>query len=123
MALVLRWTGRVLGLVLFTLVAWIVVAHVVAGEGPNPFRMTAVEVGLFVTLFGAVAGFLLGWRWEVAGGALVVGGMVLFFLINLLDRGLWPGGYFVWLLPLPGVLYLLASAFEGFRARHLGVSS
>jgi hypothetical protein len=123
LALALRWAGRGLGLALFALVAWFLVAHVVAGEGPNPFQMGPAELGLLVTLFAAVAGMLLGWRWEVAGGALVMAGMLLFFAINRLGSGSWPGGWFVWVLPMPGVLYLLASAFDARRARHLGVPS
>jgi hypothetical protein len=120
---VLRWAGRGLGLALFAFVAWFLVAHVVAGEGPNPLEMRPAELGLFVTFFAAVAGMLVGWRWEVAGGTLVVAGMLLFVVLNRLGSGSWPGGWFLWVLPLPGVLYLAAAAFDARRARHLGVSS
>ena len=56
MALALRWAGRGLGLAMFAFVAWFLVAHLVAGEGPNPLKMRPVELALFVTLFAAVAG-------------------------------------------------------------------
>jgi hypothetical protein len=119
-AVVLRWAGRGLGLALFAFVAWFLIAHVAAGDGPNPFKMDAAELGLFVTLFTAVGGMLLGWRWEVVGGVLVVAGMLLFYLINQLAGGSWPSGWFIWLLPLPGVFYLVASALDSF-ARQRGV--
>lgn len=116
MALALRWAGRGLGLVTFAFVAWFLVAHLVAGEGPNPFRMSPVELALFVTLFTAVAGMLVGWRWELTGGAMVVAGMLLFIAIERAAGGTWPHGWVIWSLPLPGVLYLLAQGFEAFSA-------
>lgn len=123
MALATRWTGRVLGLAAFCFVGWFLIAHVIAGEGPNPFRMSAIELGLSVALFSAVAGMLIGWRWEVIGGLLVVAGMFLFYVIERFARGSWPTGWLMWALPLPGVLYLLASCFEACRARHLRVTT
>ena len=121
MALVLRWTGRILGLAIVALVAWFSIAHVIAGEGPNPFAMSASELGLAVTLLGAVAGMMIGWRREQVGGILIVGSMILFFAIDRFATGSWPRGWVLSSFLVPGILYLAASCFEACRARHLKV--
>jgi hypothetical protein len=121
--LALRWVGRSLGLAAFAFVAWFLIAHVVAGEGPNPLKMTAIELALFTAFFAAVAGMVVGWRWEVIGGVLVVGGMLLFFLIDWLADGSWPRGWVLWSLPLPGVLYLVAACLEACAARQRKVAT
>src|SRR5262245_33845797 len=115
-ALALRWAGRGLGLAAFAFVAWFLVAHILAGEGPNPLTMSAVELGLSVTFFGAIVGMLVGWRWEVVGGIMIVTGMLLFFLIEWVARGSLPGGWVLWTFPLPGILYLCAACLDACHA-------
>jgi hypothetical protein len=116
MTLALRWAGRILGLAGFAFVAWFLVAHVLAGEGPNPFRMTPAELALAATLFAAAAGMVIGWRWEAVGGVMIVAGMLLFVLIQRAAGGSWPRGWVLWTFPLPGVLYLAAACFDVWRA-------
>ena len=116
MALALRWAGRALGLTGFAFVAWFLVAQLLTGEGPNPFRMTPTELALTATFFTAVAGMVVGWRWEVVGGVMIVAGMFLFLLVELAARGSLPGGWVLWTLPLPGVLYLAAAGLDAWHA-------
>jgi hypothetical protein len=123
MAVGLRWAGRALGLAGFTFVAWFLVAHVLAGEGPNPFRMTATELALTVTFFAAVAGMLVGWRWEVVGGVMIVAGMLLFFVIERTAGGSWPRGWVLWAFLLPGVLYLFAACLDARCPSHPKVTT
>jgi hypothetical protein len=116
LTLALRWAGRALGLAGFAFVAWFLVAHLLAGEGPNPFRMSPRELALAVTFFTAVAGMVVGWRWETLGGVMIVDGMLLFLLLELAARGSLPGGWVLWTLPLPGVLYLAAAGLDAWHA-------
>jgi hypothetical protein len=116
MTLGLRWAGRTLGLTAFALVVWFLIAHLLAGEGPNPFRMTPIELALAVTFFTAVAGMVVGWRWETAGGVMIVAGMLLFFLVERAAGGSWPRGWVIWTFPLPGILYLAAACFDACHA-------
>src|SRR5262245_52906034 len=115
MTLILRWGGRTLGLAGFAFVAWFLVAHLLAGEGPNPFRMTPRELALGATLFAATAGMVVGWRWEAVGGVMVVAGMLAFFLIQR-TTGSWPQGWVIWSFLLPGVLYLAAAFLDAWHA-------
>lgn len=122
MALVMRWAGRLLGLAAIAFVAWFLVAHIAAGDPPRPFAMSANELGLGLTLVGALAGMAIGWRWEWIGGLLVLAAMFAFFAIERMATGTWPGGWVIWLFPVPGVLFLLAAGFETCRTRHLRVT-
>jgi len=120
--LALRWAGRGLGLAASAFVGWFLVAHIAAGEGPNPRAMKPVELALFVTFFTAVAGMVVGCRWELAGGVMVVAGMLAFFLIERAAAGSWPRWGVGWALPLPGVLYLSAWCLDPRRAAASGVA-
>ena len=52
---------------------------------------------------------MVAWRWQVIGGALSLGGMILFFAIEYAVRGGLPKGLILPLMLLPGVLFLLSS--------------
>jgi hypothetical protein len=52
---------------------------------------------------------VLAWRWPVIGGALSLGGMTLFFAVELALTGGLPRAPFLHLMLLPGVLFLLSA--------------
>jgi hypothetical protein len=122
LAFLTRWSGRLLGLAALAFVAWFLIAHIVAGKGPNPFQFSAVEAALTATLFATVIGMLIGWRWELAGGLLITFSMAIFLVIEGLASHSWPRGWVIWLLPVPGILYLLAFSFSARHARQLMVT-
>jgi hypothetical protein len=100
--LVVRWLARFAGLVGAGVVALIAV-----GEGfPNPLRMSPQELALLICLFVTWCGLLVGWRWELAGALMILGGMALFYAIELLDSGRFPRGWFLPFLAAPGFLFL-----------------
>ena len=49
------------------------------------------------------------WRWQVIGGAISLGGMILFFAVEFAVNGRLPGGLVLYLMLLPGALFLLSS--------------
>jgi hypothetical protein len=63
----------------------------------------------------ACVGMVLAWRWPVIGGALSLGGMILFFTVELAVTGGFPRGLFFYLMPLPGLLFLA----DGFLRRRI----
>ena len=121
-AFILRWMARSIALVTIAFLVWMLLAHVAVGEGPNPFHMSPTELGLSIALLAAVAGMAIGWRRELAGGLLIVGAMAVFFAIEFTVHGSLPRGWVVWVLPVPGVLYLLAVGLESNRPRQLRTS-
>ncbi len=109
LAALCRWTARVLGTLLLSVVVLIAI-----GEGmPNPCTQPgAVQVG-FLALAVLLLGILAGWRWELAGGLISLAGWCAFMAAVVHSpRGLHP---FVLALALPGVLYL-ASALSRRRS-------
>ena len=52
-------------------------------------------------------GYALGWRHELAGGALAIVGTIAFFVINALTVHVLPGAAALW-FAVPGLLYIQA---------------
>jgi hypothetical protein len=89
-----------------------VVLLIFFGEGFNPLKLKGVEVPQMIFFWTACIGMVLGWRWPMIGGALSVAAMALFFAVELAVTGKSPGG-FVYLMLLPGILFLV----DGFIKR------
>lgn len=72
-------------------------------EGPpNPFKQPLGVQLEFVGLFGIWAGMIVGWKWEGIAAALVVGGVMIFHIV---EGKLWLSGVFG-LFGFVGVLFL-----------------
>ena len=80
----LRWTGRLLAALLFLLWGSFFVEHLVEWF-VRPWPQTPPPVVWFAQglLFLMLAGLVLLWRWELAGGVLVVAASFAFFV----DKG------------------------------------
>lgn len=105
--LLIRGAARATGLFWFLFILLFAV-----GEGINPLLWTCGEGLMSLTLGTAWIGMLLLWRWETAGGSLVVGGMLAFYLLDWAFSGTPPSGWVFPLLPIPGVLALLAGRLK-----------
>lgn len=116
-----RWTARVLAAVLVGLVLVIFIGVTLDG-GFHPLRLKGVEPLQMAFFWTACVGMVVAWRWELAGGALSLGAMALFFAVEFAVRGGLPRGLLLYLMPLPGTLFLLRaliSARTEARARSL----
>jgi hypothetical protein len=102
----LRWVARLLGLV----VVGTAVVFLVGTGGFNPLRLSPREMVLMTLFWVAILGLLVGWRREALGGALTVGSMFLFALLEWLRSGdllrLWAFA----LIALPGLFFLCCAA-------------
>ena len=79
----LRWLTRLTGLGLTLLVLAIISSEYLAGEPPLTWTdMTPAVILTFIALFAMVVGAVMAWRWEGIGGTLVLGGALLFGLVN-----------------------------------------
>ncbi len=98
-----RWLARVSGLALFILITVFMM-----GEGiPDLTRQPPSVQTEFFAMGLMLAGFALGWRWEVVGGGVALGGFLIFCVTEWVVNGRLPGGANP-LLCIPGIL-LLAS--------------
>ncbi len=96
-----RWMARIVSTLLIAAIAAIAI-----GEGmPNPFTraMSPIELLGFAGLSLVVLGFLMGWRWELAGGILSIVGVCMLFGPTMANGRI---TWFIVVMLVPGVLYM-----------------
>jgi hypothetical protein len=103
----LRWTARVLTLLLIG-----VILAILVGEGFNPLNLKGIEVPQMALFWTACIGMVLAWRWQAMGALLSVGGLILFFAVECAVTGRLPKGLFFYLMLLPGILFLMSSVIN-----------
>ena len=109
-----RWTARalsalLLGLFLVPLIVNSIydVVHGFYQDGlPYAFWVKGVGPVQMVFFWIACIGMVVAWRWPVSGGVLALGGMILVFAHEFAVRGGLPGGLTLYLMLLPGILFL-----------------
>lgn len=112
-----RGLARALSVIVIGLVLLIFV-----GEGGSGLsRLTASDAVLMVVFWIAVVGLAIAWRAELLGGALAVGGMLLFCTMNWSLAGSLPKSWYFAFLALPGLLFLIAATLEKHGPRRVGV--
>ncbi len=110
-----RWTARVLSALLVGLVLVFFISLSI-DAGFRPPRLTGVEIVQMIFFWTACIGMVVASRWQVIGGAFSLGGMILFFAVEFAVNGRLPGGFVLYLMLLPGTLFLLSS----FLSRRTG---
>jgi hypothetical protein len=110
-----RCVARALTTALVGLVVVMFVGVTLDG-GFHPLRLKGVEPIQMIFFWTACVGMVIAWRWPVLGGALSFGAMILFFAVELAVNGRLPGGLVLYLMLLPGILFLLS----GFLNRRIG---
>lgn len=102
----LRWIAGMLGVAsIATLLLFLF------GEPSGHDSITWDQVVLLVLFpFGLMVGLILGWFRELLGGAVAVGSVLAFYLIEMLQDGSWPGFWFL-VFATPGVIFLLHGVF------------
>jgi hypothetical protein len=110
----LRWAARLLTIFLLGLVLVIF-----AGEGFNPFKLSAIEAIQMTLFFTTCIGMAVAWRWEVIGGLLSAAGIVLFFCVEFTVTGEFPRGLAFHLMLLPGILFATSGIMRQSRSGKL----
>jgi len=103
---VLRWIGRILGLLIIAFVLLMAI-----GQGFDPRGLNGTELAMSLALLTSLVGMGLAWRWELVGGLLSLIGMFGFYLINFAAAGRFPGGPIFPLCFVPGAIAI----FCGWR--------
>jgi hypothetical protein len=109
-----RWLARGLSL----LVAGTVALFFVGSGGFDPLSMSGAEAALMALFWTAWAGLLVAWRWELLGGAMTLGGMLLFYCVEFVADGHFPRGWAFAAIALPGVLFLWCGLRASPTVRH-----
>ncbi|MEQ8211530.1 MAG: hypothetical protein RH917_17020 [Lacipirellulaceae bacterium] len=103
-SLLLRWSARIVGLLILAFV----ILHIL-GEGiPKELFSKPGEALLTLSFVTSLLGFAILWRWEFAGGLLVAIGISSFYLIHFKITGDLPGGWVFPSLLITGILALIS---------------
>ncbi len=97
----MRWLARLLSVLLIFLIISLAI-----GEGyPGPGEYTFTDLLLFVVLLFMLAGFIVAWWFEGIGSIMIIGGFILFLIINSLETESLSLGIFFGLFPLTALLF------------------
>lgn len=100
---ILRWSGRVFGLMVLFLLA---LFYLTGGVGATEITIRQY-IGLLFFPVGLAIGFVVGWRNELAGGMISVLSVAAFYLVyGLLLSGSTRQGSAFLIFAVPGVLFL-----------------
>ncbi len=114
-----RWLARGLSV----LAAGMVALFFIGEGGFNRADWSPSGVIQLALFFTAWLGLLVAWRYELLGAAMTLGGMLLFYLMNYLAVGRWPGGWAFAFIASPGLLFLYCGLREWWVHRPLAPSS
>jgi hypothetical protein len=112
MELAIRWIARLLSAFFVGVVILIFI-----GERFNPLKLSAPEVVQMIFFWTCCMGMLVGWRWELTGGCIATGAMVLFYITEYAITGRFPHGLAFRLLLLAGILFILSSIIRSLRRK------
>ena len=103
---VMRWIARVMATLSAALILFIFIGSAIE-DGIGGLSHLPWRDRLMFVAFGAVwLGLVLGWKWELLSGLLIVIGSIAFHLIYYIFSGGFPRGTIFWVFALPGVIYL-----------------
>jgi hypothetical protein len=105
-SVLLRWCGRAASIVL--IVGWVILFAVDLRRSGIPSSETYPQAA---SLAIVCAGYIVGWRNELVGGALAIVGTVAFFMACVVPMNVLPQPGAI-MFAVPGVCYLLARHFE-----------
>lgn len=103
---IIRWITRIWAVLVAASILFVFIATVVVGGGDSSSQFTNKDLLMMAAFILAWIGLVLGWKWETVGGALTVGGMMAFYILNFAFSGSFPRGAFFIIIVLPGVLFL-----------------
>ena len=116
MEMAIRWIARLLSAIVVGAVILIFI-----GERFNPFKLSAVEAVQMIFFWTCCMGMLAAWRWELTGGSIATGAMVLFYITEYAITGHFPNGLAFRLLLLPGILFVLSGMIKSLRRKRVYV--
>ena len=109
---VLRWIARARGIASGLLLL------AFAFGGRENLRFTAATATLFLFFpVGIVAGFVVAWWRELAGGLITVGSLAMFYLLVFAWNGSVPSTPFFLLFAAPGFLHVASALIAARRKR------
>lgn len=101
---VIRWIARIAALILF-----IILALFFFGErGYEAFQYGPVQSLGMILFIIACLGLIIGWRWELTGGLMIVCAISAKFVLNSIAGGRISRMWAFAVIMIPGFLYLIS---------------
>jgi hypothetical protein len=93
----------------------------VIGQGPPPLWPLSIQTLLFCLLALCLAGLLIAWRWELAGGLTALVGIAGFYLVHFAESGFarFPGGWVFPSLFVTALLFVVSGVFRNQQQKRL----
>ncbi|MBI9046210.1 MAG: hypothetical protein JEZ06_17080 [Anaerolineaceae bacterium] len=102
---IVRWISRILAVLSSLFILITLIAHGI-NDGFGPLPHLTLRETLMMAAFGMIwIGLMIGWKWELAGGILVLGGFFFFYVLDFLFSGTFPRGPIFFMLAAPGIGY------------------
>lgn len=99
-----RWLARIASLVSLAVLGM----FFFGGQEEQQFLSSSEVVGFLFFPVCVAAGFLVAWKWELAGSLLSIFGLAGFYLWHVVGAGKWPDGPWFLIFASPAFLFLLA---------------
>ena len=99
----IRWIARIVGLVLI----FIGISIFIQSGIQNPLSLGATNLILNLCFLIMMIGILLGFKWEITGGAVIIGGFIVFWIFSIINTGNIRLGWILPLFPIIGAFFLI----------------
>ena len=99
----LRWTARTLSIL-------VILYHILSflGDIRSSVTLTTLDKTDFALWAIILLGMLVAWKWEVAGGLIIIGGFLIQAILNPLILSTAP----MWIAPFIGMLFLVCGFYS-----------
>ena len=74
---IIRWTARVIATLMFLFIGFIVAVYFIGDQEDAPRALSTI-----IPLAMILGGLIIGWKWELIGGLLTLGGCLIFVFQN-----------------------------------------
>jgi len=105
---VIRWTARILSGLIVILILFIFIGEGMSDGFGGFLHLTLRENLMTLAFIGVFIGLIIGWKWELTGGILILAGLILFYLLDFLFSGTFPRGVIFPYFAIPGILFILS---------------
>lgn len=97
---------------LWSIISCIFILILIIGYGldpnePLPSLIEWLELALFP--FGVIVGQLIAWKKEGVGSFITIASIAVFYIIEFVFKGRFPGGPYFMLVAFPGFLFLICN--------------
>ena len=109
---IVRWIARIGAGLTAVFILFMFIAHAIT-DGAAPLQYLTARETAMMAAFGIMwLGLMVGWKWELVGGLLSIGGVVAFYLFDYLFSGTFPRGSIFFILAFPGALFLYCGLMD-----------